>query len=458
MSRADIAVMRRLVKKTNILPVIARADCLTDDALAAIKKVVKRDIEAAGLDLGVFNPVSEDRAETPRAPRANGKESAQEGEPHDDGAAPRGQDEETSEPEEERSSRPVIKLRASRSRFRMPWTRSRSRSRLEDAEPGDEPTSVDTMDTESVASVRFSARRVAQAQLGELVPFAFIAPEPSRRRLPPSLVPPLPDDHHSVHTDAGVSPSDDMHTSESAVSSPVSTSKHAPFLAGPPADLRGVFVRKYRWGTIDVLSPEHCDFAALRTAVLSTHMKVRTDLSPRRRPLFRFCSVFFSDPGHAQMLKIRTKEVLYERYRTEKLLTRRATKSISADQQRQMFDGGSHLPRRCLDPHLETQSSAFSSISAVLISVLNLFLIVVAGYPCCASVICFISCVPHAFSCFSPWFILSYRYSPLPTPGSCCFVPFAIIILRTRRNVHVHTHQLRSAHCFFLLAKSSICS
>ncbi|KIP06208.1 hypothetical protein PHLGIDRAFT_24698 [Phlebiopsis gigantea 11061_1 CR5-6] len=312
MSRADIAVMRRLVKKTNILPVVARADCLTDESLAAIKKVVKRDIEAAGLDLGVFNPVvPADRAETPRAPRANGKDNAQEGETHDDGATQRSQDEETSEPEEERGSRPVIKLRASRSRFRMPWTRSRSRSRLEEAEPGDEPTSVDAMDSESVASVRFSARRVAQAQLGELIPFAFIAPEPSRRRLPPSLVPPLPEDHQSIHTDAGAAPSEDMHTSESAVSSPVSVSKHAPLLAGPPADLRGVFVRKYRWGTIDVLSPEHCDFAALRTAVLSTHMK---------------------------MLKIRTKEVLYERYRTEKLLSRRATKSISADQQRQMFD------------------------------------------------------------------------------------------------------------------------
>ena len=77
-------------------------------------------------------------------------------------------------------------------------------------------------------------------------------------------------------------PSEDGHAhsvAQSMITSPVSPSgssslRHYPYLQGPPADLKGVFVRKFRWGTVDVLSPEHCDFAALRTAVLSTHMKV----------------------------------------------------------------------------------------------------------------------------------------------------------------------------------------
>ena len=43
------------------------------------------------------------------------------------------------------------------------------------------------------------------------------------------------------------------------------------------------------------------------------------------------------------MLKIRTKEVLYERYRTEKLLARRATRNISEAEQRRMFAGPSYL-------------------------------------------------------------------------------------------------------------------
>lgn len=276
MSYLDIAVMRRLAKKTNVLPIMARADTLTDDMLTAMKRVVKRDIAAAGLDLGVFSPTSEDRAETPRnSSHVNGNGTAH-GQSNDTPFPHAPDDEDSSDPEEERRSRPVIKLRAaSRGRFKVPWGRSRSRTRLEESELVDEPTSIDNMDNESVASVRFSAQKVAAAKLGELLPFAFIAPEPSRRRMPSLIPPSIPDDRQSIHTDAGVAPSDDMHTSESVVSSPVSVHRHAPLLAGTPADLRGVFIRKYRWGTIDVLSPEHCDFAALRTAVLSTHMKVR---------------------------------------------------------------------------------------------------------------------------------------------------------------------------------------
>ena len=43
----------------------------------------------------------------------------------------------------------------------------------------------------------------------------------------------------------------------------------------------------------------------------------------------------------AQLLKIRTKEVLYEKYRTEKLLARRATRNISEDETRRLLEGAS---------------------------------------------------------------------------------------------------------------------
>lgn len=310
LSPADIAVMRRLVKKTNLLPVIARADTLTDDTLDAIKKAVRRDLDAAGLDLGVFGAgKAADMHDSRRDSHATGNGTV-------DGHAERSHSPEDDahgdSEDEERRSRPTIKLRGPRSTFKMPWNRSRSRTRIEEAEPTDEPTSVDTMDTESVASVRFSARRVAQTDIAEMLPFAFIAPETSRRRRV-AYAAPLAADRQSIMTGEGpASPSEDMHSTESAMSSPVSGPRHGPLLSGPPADLRGVFVRKYRWGTIDVLLPEHCDFAALRTTVLSTHMK---------------------------MLKIRTREVLYERYRTEKLLARRATKNIHPEEARKMLQG-----------------------------------------------------------------------------------------------------------------------
>ncbi|KAI0771391.1 Septin-domain-containing protein [Irpex lacteus] len=300
LSPADIAVMRRLAQKANLLPIICRADSLTDDKLAAIKKVVHRDLSAAGLDFGVFGP--------PKP--ANGASDSSTPTPTD--PAKKVEDDQESEPEEDRRSRSVIKLRS-----RNPFKRfnSRSRSRLDLTENADEPDTAEIMDNESVASVRFSAQIVAKKELTDILPFALIAPEYSTKRRSRKASRPI--SSQSFQTDTSVSvpsgtvpPSEDGHDAWS----PTSTNSKVtpPFLDGPPPSLRGVFTRKFRWGTVDVLDPEHCDFAALRTAVLSTHMK---------------------------MLKIRTKEVLYERYRTEKLLARRATQKISESDRRRIFEG-----------------------------------------------------------------------------------------------------------------------
>jgi septin family protein len=40
-----------------------------------------------------------------------------------------------------------------------------------------------------------------------------------------------------------------------------------------------------------------------------------------------------------QVLKTHTKEVLYEKYRTEKLLARRATRNISDDERQRLLEG-----------------------------------------------------------------------------------------------------------------------
>lgn len=293
MSPADIRVIRRLVKRANVLPVIARADELTNDKLTAIKKVVRRDLDAVGLDFGVFGPVKTDdivpKAQPQEQTEANGNGDA----PHenrngvtnghtngDTNGTTNGHtnedEEQSSEEPEERRSRRVIKLRP----VRLPRRESRSRSRRELAEVENEPAAAD-IDTDSVASIRFSAQTLSKQELGNMLPFALIAPERVRRRraLKAPVDVPLSE---SGHTETElVPPSEDGHAMSVADStlttpiSPSSSSRGFSYLAGPPANLRGVFVRKYRWGTIDVLSPEHCDFAALRTAVLSTHMKVR---------------------------------------------------------------------------------------------------------------------------------------------------------------------------------------
>jgi septin family protein len=46
----------------------------------------------------------------------------------------------------------------------------------------------------------------------------------------------------------------------------------------------------------------------------------------------------------AQVLKTHTKEVLYEKYRTEKLLARRATRNISDDERQRLLEGTLILP------------------------------------------------------------------------------------------------------------------
>lgn len=263
LSPADIAVMRRLAQKANLLPVIARADSLTDDKLAAIKKVVHRDLSAAGLDFGVFGP--------PKAAHEPSDSST----PTPTNPAKESDGDHESEPGEERRSRSVIKLRPTRNPFKR--FNSRSRSRLDLTEDADEPNTAEIMDNESVASVRFSAQIVAKKELSDILPFALIAPEYNAKRRSRKASRPVSGQSFQTDTGAsiatGAAPSEDGHVT----SSPTSTASKVPppFLNGPPPSLRGVFTRKFRWGTVDVLDPEHCDFAALRTAVLSTHMKVR---------------------------------------------------------------------------------------------------------------------------------------------------------------------------------------
>ena len=316
MNPADIRVIQRLSKKANILPIVARADSLTNDKLTSIKKVIRRDLDAAGLDFGVFGPINDPLGTA----KPEGTEPTTNGVVHTNGTSghvrnssegdAKDKDDTPLDAPEERPSRAVIKLRPSR--HPKPRRASHSRSRLELSESANEPQAAEIIDTESVASVRLSAQIVGKADLGEMLPFAVIAPEYGKRKSKSKrrkdsggregdnristgtvIAQSVSDDNQSsiqafpTSVEGGVGsvvPSEDGHRSSNdshggtiqspISSSPVPSSRVNSYLMGPPADLKGVFVRSYRWGSIDVLSPEHCDFAALRTAILSTHMKV----------------------------------------------------------------------------------------------------------------------------------------------------------------------------------------
>ncbi|KAH0586191.1 hypothetical protein H2248_007450 [Termitomyces sp. 'cryptogamus'] len=296
MSTAEIRVIHRLSSRTNILPVIARADSLTDEKLQAVKLAVRKDLADARIDLGLFG-TSKRSPSAPNGKRqtdfvassGNGDDNAENGDP----TVERVEEEEA----EERQARPVIKLHSPRHAQGKTLSRSRSRRDLSLVE--DDVISVDATDQESVANVRFSAHIVSKVDVADQLPFAFIAPEGNKRRKRTA----------STDTTMVASP-----TSLEEEIPPTPSSVHTakfPYLYSPPEDLKGVFTRKYRWGSIDVLDPSHCDFSALRTVALSTHFT---------------------------LLKNHTNQVFYERYRTEKLLARRATRNISEDERQRLLE------------------------------------------------------------------------------------------------------------------------
>lgn len=267
---SELRVIRRLAERVNVLPVIGRADSLTDDKLRAVKATLKRELYEADLSFGVFTPepVKFSQPSFSRdggALRADGKLSNGNGHPTGDAAE---SDSESDDDEDDvPSSRPVITLRSGRQS--APPRRSRSRSRLELSEEAREPQSPDPLDPESIANVRFSASTVARSDLSPLLPFAIIAPERCRRHRP------KPSAEESVKDVASENAQSLLTNSNSdSPVTPAVKGQSWPPVVSPPDDLKGVFVRRFRWGTVDVLDPTHCDFAALRTAVLSTHMKV----------------------------------------------------------------------------------------------------------------------------------------------------------------------------------------
>jgi len=264
---AELRVIRRLAERVNVLPIIGRADSLTDDKLRAVKATLKRELHEADLGFGVFTPepVKFSQASFSR----DGGVLATDGKPvngNGDGAESESESDDDDDEDDEPSSPPVITLRSGRQSATP--RRSRSRPRLELSVEAREPQSPDPLDPESIANVRFSASTVARSDLSPLLPFAIIAPEKYRRHRP------KPSAEGSVKDVASENTQSLLTNSDSPVTPAVKGQQSWPPVISPPDDLKGVFVRRFRWGTVDVLDPTHCDFAALRTAVLSTHMKV----------------------------------------------------------------------------------------------------------------------------------------------------------------------------------------
>ncbi|CEL62540.1 Septin-9 OS=Homo sapiens GN=SEPT9 PE=1 SV=2 [Rhizoctonia solani AG-1 IB] len=314
---AEIRAIQRLSQRANLFPVIARGDTLTDARLARIKRVVRRDLANAGVDLKLFGIGDDD--DVPQRGRVESR-------------AGFGGEEEPK----------VIKTK-----FRRP---SRPRASMESN--NDTPTAP--IDTASVHVVP----KVDDSTLSPMFPLVIIAPDvpkvkgSKRQPTADSRTSSIPGTPMAVTTDDPDLPSAELSGSFSPregapeqpppiqtdtagnLTTPPQPASRSPSMYASPGVLppsswrggapstssasgtrtypRGQFTRKYRWGTIDVLDPAHCDVGVLRGVILGSHMKA---------------------------LKTHTREVMYERFRTEKLLARRATANISAEQRSRLLNG-----------------------------------------------------------------------------------------------------------------------
>lgn len=284
---AELKVLKRLGTRLNVLPVIAKADTLTNEALAAAKAAIKRGVAQIGLDSSVFASTEEGSAESsdeePESPHTT--RSAVRGRSKRGGRRPvTPDDSEDVSDAGSTASKKVVKLRHSHS-FGSGLRRARSLSRLRGDPDGGAGTDYEDgggTDAASVAVVRFGARSGGSddgAVAVRRLPFAVVAPQ-------------------SSVGGNGSRPLTEL-TDPAPVGSRVRT-------------LRGVFIRRFRWGALDALDPRHSDFPALRWCILGSH---------------------------AGRLRTATREVLYEAYRTEKLLARRMTQGLSRDQANALLEG-----------------------------------------------------------------------------------------------------------------------
>ena len=185
--QSEINVIRTLSSRVNVLPVIARADTLTNERLAAIKMAVRRDLAEAGIGFGIFDLDTH--------PATNGDNKPFNGLSNGSSSSP----------------------------------------------SSSSPTSSVT---------------------------------PSFLRLPYALI------------------SADCYSHSDGVNNRPALPRHElvlQYTPGRPSSpnnpstklVRGKFIRNYRWGSLDVLDPNHSDFLSLRNAVFH-HMQVSATLEWQR--------------------------------------------------------------------------------------------------------------------------------------------------------------------------------
>lgn len=285
---AEVRAIQRLSRRTNVLPVLAHGDTLTDARLARVKRAVRRDLANAGVDLRLFG-VGDDQDQPQRGRVESRVERKDEDEPKviktrfRRPSRPRAGTEQNTEapvsPVEGVHIVPKIDEMALANMFPfvviapdVPKIKSKNRKHTQDSfqvqgdgnvasrsssVPGT-PMAI-TTDDPDLTNAELTGEG-ASADINEAASDANLAPPAPN---PPSRSP-------STYASPGVLPPTSWRGGNQSVAG--TTGGGVGSLRTLP---RGQFTRKYRWGTIDVLDPAHCDVGVLRGVILGSHMKVR---------------------------------------------------------------------------------------------------------------------------------------------------------------------------------------
>ena len=208
---SEIHVIKRLSERVNVLPIISRADTMTNERLEEVKNAIRQDLKKAGLGFSLLGNIEENEED-------------------EDGVDGDEEDEEDYEPDvrrvtngDQKMDRHVVRIRPTRpSTGRRSSHSMRSRSRARAA-----------LTQEDVANSDDSGGPLTLTDLRKVIPFAIMSPDP----VPSS----------------SASQMKGLASSTSSLPSPLREGdaivSHSEFLA----ELRGKYTRNYRWGSVDVL-------------------------------------------------------------------------------------------------------------------------------------------------------------------------------------------------------------
>ena len=186
---ADITAIRRLSSRVNVLPIIARADILTNERLAAVKMAIRRDLAEAGIGFGIFD--LDFSSQLPKAEQQIPGAGPSEGHP----------------------------------------------SKINGSTEGNAGSPATSPQTPS-PSLR--------------LPYALVSADIYSHSEGLVRTPPTRDDLVLLYM-------------PSLTQTPMFSNAKL---------TKGKFTRSFRWGTLDILDQNHCDFRPLRTAIFH-HMKVQ---------------------------------------------------------------------------------------------------------------------------------------------------------------------------------------